>query len=231
MFKSSPAIRCLTFDLDDTLWDCGPVILRAEQALYDWLQAEYPRIVAAHDLDSLRDHRNAIARDNPHLKHDVSMLRTLALRNLALAHAYPASLAEQGLRLFRRYRNQVCIYEGALDLLARLRGRYILGSISNGNADLKEIGIAHLFDFSVFSAEVGSCKPDEQVFRAASTRAGVPPSAIAHIGDDPDTDVLGASRAGFRTVWVNPGLKPWPGGLQPDAVVRELREVEFLFDR
>ena len=37
-------IRTITLDLDDTLWPVSPVIMRAEQALYRWLQEHYPRI-------------------------------------------------------------------------------------------------------------------------------------------------------------------------------------------
>ena len=31
-------IRCIAFDLDDTLWACKPVIEHAEQRFYAWLQ-------------------------------------------------------------------------------------------------------------------------------------------------------------------------------------------------
>ena len=39
-------LRALTFDLDDTLWDNRPVLMAAEQTLYDWLGQHYPRINA-----------------------------------------------------------------------------------------------------------------------------------------------------------------------------------------
>ena len=79
--------RGLTFDLDDTLWDCAPVIARAEEAMYAWLQAECPRIAKAHDIASLRDHRLAIARRHPGSAHDVTRLRLLALEDLAQQYA------------------------------------------------------------------------------------------------------------------------------------------------
>ena len=46
-------IRALTFDLDDTLWDNRPVMLAAEQALYDWLSTNYPRISQGYTLEEL----------------------------------------------------------------------------------------------------------------------------------------------------------------------------------
>lgn len=221
-------IRCLTFDLDDTLWDCAPVIERAEQALFDWLAAEYPRIARAHDLNALRTHRMGIARSHPHLRHDVSLLRILALRDLARRHGYAEDLAEPGLALFRSHRNRVTLYEGVRELLMRLRSRYRLGCISNGNADLEAIGIADLFDFSVFAAEVGACKPQAEVYAAAVGRAGVSAAEMLHVGDDAEADVLGASRAGLYSAWLNAALKPWPGGRLPDAMVRSVHEVEAL---
>ena len=38
------SIECITFDLDDTLWDVEPVILRAEELFYQWLSQHCPRI-------------------------------------------------------------------------------------------------------------------------------------------------------------------------------------------
>ena len=37
-------LSALTFDLDDTLWDNRPVLMAAEQSLYDWLGRYYPGI-------------------------------------------------------------------------------------------------------------------------------------------------------------------------------------------
>lgn len=52
-------IRTLTFDLDDTLWDNRPVLMAAEQALYDWLGRHYPRIKARYTLEGMRNRRQA----------------------------------------------------------------------------------------------------------------------------------------------------------------------------
>ena len=37
-------IDCITFDLDDTLWECDSVIARAEEALFEWLRQNMPRV-------------------------------------------------------------------------------------------------------------------------------------------------------------------------------------------
>jgi len=43
-------IDALIFDLDNTLWDVGPVIVRAEQMLADFLAEAYPRVLERHTL-------------------------------------------------------------------------------------------------------------------------------------------------------------------------------------
>ena len=50
-------IRTITIDLDDTLWEIHPVIMRAEQRLYEWLGENYPRITEMYEPADLRDVR------------------------------------------------------------------------------------------------------------------------------------------------------------------------------
>ena len=38
-------IEAITMDLDDTLWDCHPVINKAEERLWNWLKTNYPKII------------------------------------------------------------------------------------------------------------------------------------------------------------------------------------------
>ncbi|MGC1952714.1 MAG: hypothetical protein WA970_09110, partial [Gammaproteobacteria bacterium] len=37
LFRQAMTVKCITFDLDDTLWDCESVLMRAETVLYQWL--------------------------------------------------------------------------------------------------------------------------------------------------------------------------------------------------
>ena len=45
-FPTDMTIRCITFDLDDTLWETGPVIARAEQIALDWMKDNAPDVIA-----------------------------------------------------------------------------------------------------------------------------------------------------------------------------------------
>ena len=68
-------IRAICFDLDDTLWDMGPVIPRAEQRLYTWFGEHYPRVVEHYSVEKLHRLRREVGERHPELIHDLSSLR------------------------------------------------------------------------------------------------------------------------------------------------------------
>ena len=48
-------IKVITFDLDDTLWQATPVLIKAEQAVYQWLTNTQPASADHYSAESLRD--------------------------------------------------------------------------------------------------------------------------------------------------------------------------------
>ncbi len=223
--RSGADIACVTFDLDDTLWAVGPVIRRAEELFYAWLAASCPRITAVHDPESLVTHRRAYFAGFPDRTHDLTWLRKRWLAHIFEQFGYHDVDVEAAFRVFWEHRNAVTLFDDAPEAIERLRGRYALGVITNGNACVDFIGIGHWFDFVVSSERAGHSKPAPKIFQAALTHAGVEPRRVVHVGDDPKNDVLGAAAVGMRTVWYNPALSPWPGGQVPDAVIRSLSEL------
>lgn len=219
-------IRCIAFDLDDTLWDCHPVILRAEQRFYDWLKNTQPAITDTHSFDSLLEHRFAYMRENDALRHNLTALRKRWMRSLAQEHETGDDWIEHGFRIFWLARNEVTFFDGALDIIEKLSKRFTLGVISNGNADVHHIGVGHLFDFTLSSEKAGVAKPHRDIFVQAAKLSNHSIDQCVYVGDDPERDILGAKRAGMKAIWYNPTLKPWPGGLPPDAVIRSLHELQ-----
>ena len=219
------SITCVTFDLDDTLWQVGPVIARAEQRFYDWLDEHCPRVTSHYEVADLTLHRRDFFREFHDQMHDLTTLRKRWLAHILEEYGYAPELVETGFRVFWEHRNAVTLFDDVPDAMEILRERYALGVITNGNACVEFIGIGHWFDFVVSSERAGAAKPEARIFHAALDHAGVEPERVAHVGDDPERDVLGAAAVGMRTVWYNPGLKPWPGGQTPDAVVRSIAEL------
>jgi 2-haloalkanoic acid dehalogenase type II len=208
-------MQVLSFDLDDTLWPVGPVIEAAERELYAWLQRTYPAVAQGHSLASMRELRAAVATQYPGQAHDLTYLRREALAQQFTARGHDVALADHALEVFLAARNRVDLYPDVRPALERLRSRYRLFALSNGNADLERCGLAHFFDGHVTARAAGAAKPDARIFTRMLREAGVSAPDVLHVGDDPLADVAGAQRAGLQAIWLNRDARPWPDSLGP----------------
>ncbi|MFP8968177.1 HAD family hydrolase [Pokkaliibacter sp. CJK22405] len=218
----NPHLDWICFDLDDTLWETDSVILRANQAMFDYLHAQVPgakESLTASDWTPLRD--QALTR-TPELAASVSALRLEVLRAAleSLGHGGDDlnRWQQEAFLEFRHWRNQVTLFEGVLPMLAALREQgYRLGVFSNGNADLQAIGLAHHFDVVMSADEIGAAKPAAEAFEALRQACNVPMARIAYVGDHPRYDVEGANAAGMVSVWANYHRREWQWQGQPDV--------------
>lgn len=225
-------IELLSFDLDDTLWDAGPVLVRAEERQYAWLAQHLPRIAAAMDIGQMQARRRELMRERPALAHDFTALRRVAMAELCAAHGYATARGDEAVDVFLAARSDVTLYEEVDEVLRELRRHYRLASLTNGNTDLERAGVAHYFDFRLSPADTGTSKPDPRMFEALMTQAGVAPAAMVHIGDEPRHDIEGAHRAAVRAVWINRGGRPWPEGQRrAHAEISSLRELRAVLQR
>ncbi len=222
-----PWPKAILFDLDDTLWPIAPVIERAEQAVWRWLEQHAPAVAAAHSIDSLRQARyDMAARDPRHLVNLAALRRAGLLDAFASCGADPARI-DEAMAVFAAARNLVEPYADVLDGLERLGRRTILGTISNGNADLRSIGIDHHFKVSLASHSFGQAKPAPDIFLAACAELGIAPAEAVYVGDDVLLDVQGAQQAGLRAVWLNRtgSTVHLDHGVTPDAICRNVDEL------
>jgi FMN hydrolase / 5-amino-6-(5-phospho-D-ribitylamino)uracil phosphatase len=228
------SIRLVTFDLDDTLWDVAPVMHSAEAALRDWLAAEAPRLGPV-PIEHLWAIRARLMSAEPGLKHRLSELRRRILLHALLDAGYHQGeaddLAELGFQVFLAARHQVQLFPEVHPTLERLALRYTLGVITNGNADVRRLGLADYFRFALCAEELGIGKPDPHPFQTALQRANVEAGQAVHIGDHPGDDIAGARAAGLRAIWFNPQGKAWEGEQAPDAQIRSLAELPALLER
>lgn len=228
------SIRLITFDLDDTLWDVTPVMHSAEAALRDWLAAEAPRLGPV-PIEHLWAIRARLLQADPGLKHRLSELRRRILLHALLDAGYAQGeaddLAELGFQVFLAARHQVQLFPEVHPTLEHLAMHYTLGVITNGNADVRRLGLADYFRFALCAEELGIGKPDPHPFQTALRHAGVDAGQAVHIGDHPGDDIAGAQAAGLRAIWFNPQGKAWEGEQLPDAQIRGLAELPALLQR
>jgi 2-haloalkanoic acid dehalogenase type II len=223
--QQSP-VRAVLFDLDDTLWPIVPVIVAAEKVLHEWLQQHAPAVAAAHSIESLRNRREALMAADARYRIDLTALRSVVLNEAFQACGEDPAKIAAGMALFSSARNRVQPFDDVLPALRRLSEKVMLGSISNGAADLAAIGMAQHFRISIAAHAFGSTKPDPAIFRHACEALGVTPAEAVYVGDDPEADIVGAQQVGMRAVWINRFDRALPAHIQPDAICNNLEQLE-----
>ena len=164
-------IELITFDLDDTLWDTAPVIVHAEAVLRDWLISHAPKagILDVTDFQALR---LRVLTEQPELKHRISALRRRvlfhALQDTGYTHAQ--RLADEAFEVFIEARHALEVFAHAEPTLVALAKDYALGVVTNGNADVRRIGLGHHFKFVLCAEDIGIAKPDARLFHEALLR-------------------------------------------------------------
>jgi len=201
-------ITLVTFDLDDTLWDVRPALMKAEQAQNHWLREHYPKSLEGKDSSTLNERKRRLIKRQPELIHHISRFRQRFLEELLLDAGVAPKEAEhaasQAFAAFIARRNEVALFDYAVPVLEQLQADYRLGALTNGNADVTKTPLAPFFEFALKAEDVGAAKPEPQLFEAALARTKTHPRHAVHVGDSHDHDIVGAYHAGMRTVWLNP---------------------------
>lgn len=224
--------KVLTFDLDDTLWECMPVIEKAEIKLRSWLEAHYPKITTKYSINAFFDYRVNIVKCHPDYAHDFSFIRKKLLLNIALDSGYSYTVAEKiqddGFDVFITERSNVELYDDVIPSFKILSKHFRLGALTNGNVDLSKTVLYPYFSFTLNSITAGYPKPDSRFFQHACNLANVNAAEIVHIGDHPVQDIHGAIKAGIETVWLNRNNDIWPDLPEPNNIISSLNELPDL---
>lgn len=201
-------IRCITFDLDDTLWAVDPVIRHANQSMFDWLEQYAPEFTRCYQLQDLMHLRKEALKAEPDIAYSVTRIRIAQLRYGMKQAGYSTEIAdeltEKAFEVFLHARQQVEFFEHAREMLTELKQQgYQLGALTNGNADIHKVGLSDLMDFQFKADDVGEMKPHPLMFQQMLHHTGLRAEQVIHIGDNPEHDIEGAAAAGLWTIWVN----------------------------
>jgi HAD superfamily hydrolase (TIGR01549 family) len=202
--------RAAFFDLDDTLFDHTRTAREALRVV----RAEYPILQRRPFGEICREYGRLLEAIHPAvLAGRISIPTARRRRFESLARYCGARIsAPKAESMSRRYRAEYQIARravpGAREILQRLRGRAIVGIVTNNELREQEekldfLGLRSLVDVLVVSEEVGASKPDPAIFRTALERAGVGAHEAVMLGDSWTADVLGADGVGIRPVWFN----------------------------
>ncbi len=101
------------------------------------------------------------------------------------------------------------VYEDSFAVLDKLKGDYQLLLLTNGSPELQQTKLditpqlMTYFEHIVVSGSFGKGKPDPAIFEHALKLLAVQKGEVLMVGDNLNTDILGAERAGIDSVWVN----------------------------
>jgi putative hydrolase of the HAD superfamily len=243
-------VEAVFFDLDDTLcqyWEAaraglhqafeqaGPPGYPAEEMVQHWANAFrgfikevphsdwYPRYLKQGEVTRTEQMRRTLA--------EVNIIDEE--RAARLSQVY---MEERDTRLR--------LFEDAAEVLDKLKGRYPLGLITNGPADIQRqevntLKIESYFDAILIEGEMGEGKPKLSVFRRAESCVNAKPEKTLFVGNSYAHDIRPAIDAGWKTAWIRrptdvpPSADPGGSAVekkpddapQPDATIGNLREL------
>lgn len=228
--------KVLSFDLDDTLYDNRPVIKKAKTELNDFLTQRFSAAREWQDAD-WQACKRIVLRSNPELAEDLSACRRAVLHRAIASWGYQGSqlikAVDDAMDCFLFHRSNFSLSSEVLELLANLKRKHKLIAITNGNVDIKAIGLDSLMDHAFHPGNGLAMKPASDLFNLAARTLSVPLADITHIGDNWVSDVQGARQAGCNSIWLNPAINDVPKqkgtGQLPHIEISHLNELEDIF--
>jgi HAD superfamily hydrolase (TIGR01509 family) len=128
----------------------------------------------------------------------------------------PAAEPERAMQCYRRaYEAHRCAGPGVIPLLSHLKPLVRIGVVTNGLRAVQQekllvCKLEGLVDFLLTSEEAGVKKPDPRLFLRALEQGNARCEETVVIGDSWELDVIGALRAGIRSIWLNRWQAPCP---------------------
>lgn len=224
----------LFFDLDHTLWDYDRNVRESLSELFHIYSLQDVGIPTFEQFFSSFHEVNFQLWDDYNLgKIDKQGLRRERFPRI-FAHAggdpnaIPAPFEED---FMHRTSSKPHLFPHSKEILDYLRKSYRVHLITNGFDEsqakkMRSSGLTGYFELVVTSETTGYKKPDPRIFHYALEQLNTVPSACLMIGDNPNSDILGAQRADIDQVYFNPEGKT--STIQATYEIRHLQELEQL---
>ncbi|MDA7027180.1 HAD family hydrolase [Bacillus sp. CLL-7-23] len=125
------------------------------------------------------------------------------------------------------------VYDETFTVLDQLKGKFDLLLLTNGDPSLQKEKLAGVpklasyFEEIVISGDFGKGKPDPAIFEHCLNLLNITKDETIMVGDNLNTDILGASRTGIKNVWLNRKGRKNEASVQPDY---EIRHLSGLFE-
>lgn len=194
-------------------------------------------------LDQSIDHQmHAAQLQHPGYEPDGAVATQRALQEFGIADAEQtfAGALFEALRV--RIPDSRILFPDALSTLAALKQRgYLLGVVTNRSyggplfrEDVAAMGLFDYFEYEhmAISADLGVCKPNPEIFKAALHSLNASPEETAMVGNSLKADVAGAKRLNLLSIWksapADREAEQRAGGepeIEPDVVIERLGQL------
>lgn len=210
MSPSQSPIRAVLFDFVNTLVPLRESeFLRILQGVYEVVRPYAPHVPFDTFVQHyLRVRDEQYTRNLPHLReNDFYERMDTVWRRLTGQLPNPQAVYAMMSRYVHSFEASVAPATYLAPLLRNLSERYLLAVLSNYPYApcvyrvLNRHGLSPYLSTVVVSAEIGIVKPHADLFKITLYRLGVSASEAVYVGDDWCADVLGASRAGMRSIY------------------------------
>lgn len=122
------------------------------------------------------------------------------------------------------------IYEDTYPALEQLKNQYRLLLLTNGSPSLQKTKLSitpnliPYFEHIVISGDYGKGKPDPSIFHYALSLMKLNANEVIMVGDNLNTDILGANRVGIQSIWINREKKE-RNHVLPSFEIKQLSEI------
>ncbi len=227
----------LIFDLDDTLYnlmgpfelvhnklyadktdaDCTQLFMQSRVYSDEIMEAEKKGLVPHEDCFYLRVKRTY---------HDVGIDMS-------------REDAEKFEKLYRAFQKEISLGNGVAEFLDYCKEKNIfIAILTNGRpkpqqAKIDALGLNKWFDDKhiFISGGIGYQKPDSMAFKYVENQFELNPEETWYVGDTYEADIVGASGAGWNTVWFNHRNKKCPEENRAKVTVKSIAELrKFVED-
>lgn len=224
----------LFFDLDHTLWDYDKNVTESLAELYEHyglVELGIPSF--QHFFDSfhavnfqLWDWYNVGKIDKVNLRKE--RFPRIFSHAGGRADAIPQEFEED---FMHRTSSKPHVFPYSKEILTYLKEKYRVHVITNGFNEsqakkMKSSGLDVFFELVVTSETTGHKKPDPRIFHYALDQLKTQAEHCLMIGDNPNSDILGAQNANIDQVYFNPEGKAIE--LKPTYEIKHLQELESL---
>nr|WP_319215737.1 HAD family hydrolase [uncultured Trichococcus sp.] len=203
-------VKTFIFDVDDTLYDQLEPFERAFQKHFSRFKDE----VKIEELYKLSRKYSDEAFETT--GYEITNMRKMHIYRISKAfEELGIGITEEEALAFQldyeAFQNEIKLIEEIPQIFELLLQRGAkLGVITNGANDnqlrkIKQLGLEKWIapENMLVSEGAGVAKPSKEIFAAMERRMGFAKKDVYYIGDNFDNDVVGATAAGWKTIWVN----------------------------